>query len=179
MAQATPIPPAIAMAAMTTTETTPSDLRTLWSPVRRLRRLRARLAMTSRMPVRQRAQVRCPRLGTTLQGLRLPCRAVTFDEALGALLAMVGEQVGVDVLDSGPNPQLVASFGGVLRAGYSMTGGDPSEQESIYIRLESGDSPAALSLNRELFRDAMVLPDGSLSIRLGGVALLVTRGQTP
>src|SRR4051812_24164719 len=63
MAQATPIPPAIAMAAMTTTETTPSDLRTRWSPVRRLRRLRARLAMTSRMPVRQRAQVRWPLTG--------------------------------------------------------------------------------------------------------------------
>jgi len=100
---------------------------------------------------------------------------MTFDEALAALLAMVGQRVGVDILDSGPNPQLVATFGGVLRAGHSMTGGEPSVGESIYVRLESGDSPAALSLNRELFRDAMVHPDGSLSLRLGGVALLVSR----
>lgn len=88
---------------------------------------------------------------------------------------MVGERVGVDVLDSGPNPQLVASFGGVLRAGHSITGGEPSERESIYVRLEAGDTPAALSLNRELFHDAMPLPDGSLSLRFGGVALLVSR----
>lgn len=88
---------------------------------------------------------------------------------------MVGERVGVDVLDSGPNPQLVASFGGLLRAGHSLTGGDPSAGEAIYVRLEAGDAPAALSLNRELFRGAMLLPDGSLSLRFGGVALLVSR----
>jgi hypothetical protein len=100
---------------------------------------------------------------------------VTFDEALAGLLAMVGERVGIDVLDSGPNPQLVATFGGILRAGHSITGGQPSDQEAIYIRLEAGPSPAALSLNRELFRDGMLHPDGSVSMRLGGVALLVTR----
>ncbi len=100
---------------------------------------------------------------------------VTFDEALSALLAMVGEQVGVDVLDSGPSPQLVATFGGVLRAGHSMTGGLPSAGEAIYIRLDASPFPAALSLNRELFRDGMLHPDGSVSLRLGGVALLVTR----
>lgn len=100
---------------------------------------------------------------------------MTFDDALAALLAMVGEKVGIDVLDSGPNPQLVATFGGVLRAGHSMTGGQPSAGEAIYVRLEAGLHPAALSLNRELFRDGMLHPDGSVSLRLGGVALLITR----
>lgn len=100
---------------------------------------------------------------------------MTFDEALSALLALVGERVGIDVLDSGGNPQLVATFGGVLRAGHSITGGEPSDQEAIYIRLEAGSHPAALSLNRELFRGAMLHPDGSLSLRFGGVALLVSR----
>jgi hypothetical protein len=44
---------------------------------------------------------------------------VTFDEALAALLALVGERVAVHVMDAGETPHLVATFGGRLRAGYS------------------------------------------------------------
>jgi hypothetical protein len=58
---------------------------------------------------------------------------VTFDQALAALLAMVGQRVEVDVLDAGGTPHLVATFAGTLKAGWSMTGGEPSEQEAIYV----------------------------------------------
>jgi hypothetical protein len=77
-------------------------------------------------------------------------RAVEFNEALAYLLAMVGQRVEVHVLDAGDSPHLVASFGGKLEAGYSMTGGDPSDQEAIFVRLNAGSETAALSLDREL-----------------------------
>ena len=51
------------------------------------------------------------------------------DEALAALLALVGERVEVHVMDAGETPHLVATFGGRLRAGYSMTGGEPGDNE--------------------------------------------------
>jgi hypothetical protein len=47
---------------------------------------------------------------------------MTFDEALAHLLALVGERVEVHVMDAGETPHLVATFGGRLDAGYSMTG---------------------------------------------------------
>lgn len=100
---------------------------------------------------------------------------MTFDEALAALLAMVGERVGVDVLDAGGSPHLVATFGGVLRAGHSMTGGEPTDQEAIHIRLEAGQEPTALNLNRELYAGGMLHPDGSITLHFGGVALLIGR----
>lgn len=70
---------------------------------------------------------------------------MTFDDALAALLALVGERVEVHVMDAGDSPHLVATFGGVLKAGYSMTGGQPSQQEAIFIRLDAGREVAALS----------------------------------
>ena len=41
---------------------------------------------------------------------------MTFDEALTALLALVGERVEVHVMDAGETPHLVATFGGRLQA---------------------------------------------------------------
>jgi hypothetical protein len=76
---------------------------------------------------------------------------VTFDEALAALLALVGERVEVQVIDAGATPHLVATFGGRLQAGCSMTGGDPGDTEAIFIRLNAGSETAALSLDREVF----------------------------
>ena len=99
---------------------------------------------------------------------------MTFDEALGALLAMVGQRVEVHVLDATDNPHLVASFGGRLQAGYSMTGGDPTEQEAIFVRLDAGEESAALSLDRELYGGGIAHPDGAVTLHLGGVDLLVS-----
>ena len=45
----------------------------------------------------------------------------------------------------------MATFGGRLRAGYSMTGGEPSDNEAIFVRLEAGEEAAAISLDREVF----------------------------
>jgi len=98
---------------------------------------------------------------------------LTFDGALGVLLAMIGQRVVVDVFDAGEHPRLVATFGGTLHAGYSMTGGEPNEQEAIFVRLDSGAENAALSLHRELYGGAISHPDGALTLRLGGVDLLI------
>jgi len=102
---------------------------------------------------------------------------MTFDEALGKLLALIGERVEVQVLDAGESPHLVATFGGRLRGGYSMTGGEPSEQEAIFIRLENGESSAAITLDRELYRGGMAHPDGAVTLRLGGVELVIGRRE--
>ena len=101
---------------------------------------------------------------------------MTFDEALSTLLTMVGEPVDVHVLDGGGSPHLVATFGGRLQAGYSITGGDPGEGESIFVRLRSGESEqASINLDRELYGGGMAHPDGSLTVRFGGVELLIGR----
>jgi len=100
---------------------------------------------------------------------------VIFDEALAALLAMNGERVEVHVLDASDSPHLVASFSGTLQGGYSMTGGEPSEQEAIFVRLNAGRETAAISLDRELFGGGIAHPDGAITVRLGGVDLLISR----
>lgn len=101
-----------------------------------------------------------------------------FDEALSALLALVGQRVEVHVISAGESPHLVATFGGVLRAGYSLTGGEPSDNEAIFVRLDGGEESGSLSLNREVFRDAIHHADGSLTLQLGGVELLISpRGR--
>ena len=100
--------------------------------------------------------------------------SMTFDEALATLLAMVGERVEVNVLDAGDTPHLVATFGGTLKAGYSMTGGDPNDQEAIFIRLTAGDETAAISLDRELYGGGVAHPDGAATLHLGGVDLVVS-----
>jgi hypothetical protein len=99
---------------------------------------------------------------------------VDFDEALGALLGLVGERVEVHVFDASGTPHLVATFGGTLRAGYSMTGGEPNDQESIFVRLESGEEPAAISFDRELYAGGVKHPDGALTTRFGSVELLIS-----
>jgi hypothetical protein len=80
---------------------------------------------------------------------------MTFDEALAALLALVGERVEVHVMDAGETPHLVATFGGRLHAGYSMTGGEPSETEAIFVRFDAGEETAAISLDREVFENGI------------------------
>jgi hypothetical protein len=99
---------------------------------------------------------------------------MTFDEALAAVLALVGERVDVHVFDSSSTPHL-ATFGGRLRAGYSMSGGDLAPNEAIYLRLEAGDESAGLSLDREVFGDAVRHEDGSITLKFGGVELMVAR----
>ncbi len=98
---------------------------------------------------------------------------MTFDDALAALLALVGRRVDVHVVSAGESPHLVATFGGILQAGYSMTGGEPSEHEAIYIRLEAGEEMSSISLNREVYRGAIEHEDGSLTLQLGGVEMLI------
>jgi len=105
---------------------------------------------------------------------------MTFDQALAALLAMVGQPVDVHVLDAGDNPQLVAAFGGRLEAGYSLTGGEPTDEEAIFVRLVSGNGDqevSSLNLNRELYRGGMVHPDGGITMHLGSVDLMISRRE--
>lgn len=92
---------------------------------------------------------------------------MTFDQALAALLALVGRRIEVNVFDAGETPHLIASFGGRLRGAYSVTGGEPSPNEGIFVRFESAGEASSLSLDRELFGGAQEHPDGSLSLRLG------------
>jgi hypothetical protein len=100
---------------------------------------------------------------------------VTFDEALAHLLALVGERVEVHVMDAGETPQLVATFGGRLQAGYSMTGGEPSDTEAIFVRLDAGEETAAISLNREVFEGGLAHEDGAITLQLGGVEFVIAR----
>ncbi len=100
---------------------------------------------------------------------------MTFDEALASLLALVGERVEVHVLDAGRSPHLVATFGGRLQAGYSMTGGEPSDTEAISMRLDAGSEIASISLDREVFEGAIHHSDGAVSLQLGGVELMIAR----
>jgi hypothetical protein len=61
---------------------------------------------------------------------------------------LVGERVEVHVLNAGQSPNLVATFGGRLQAGYSMTGGEPSDAGAIFVRLDAGGETAAISGSR-------------------------------
>jgi len=89
---------------------------------------------------------------------------------------MVGQLVDVHLLDAGDNPQLVAAFGGRLEAGYSLTGGEPTDEEAIFVRFVSGkDDVASLNLNRELYRGGMIHPDGGLTMHSGSVDLMISR----
>ena len=101
---------------------------------------------------------------------------MTFDEALAALLALVGERVEVHVMDAGETPHLVATFGGTLRAGYSMTG-EPSDNEAIFVRLEAGEESAAISLDREVFEGGIAHEDGAITLQLGGVEFVIARRE--
>ncbi len=102
-----------------------------------------------------------------------------FDAALSALLALVGERVEVHVISAGESPHLVATFGGILQAGHSMTGGEPGEHEAIFVRLDAGEENASLSLNREVYHGAIHHGDGSLTLQLGGTEMLIARRGRP
>lgn len=104
---------------------------------------------------------------------------VEFDAALATLLALVGRRVDVHVISAGESPHLVATFGGVLRAGHSMTGGEPSEHEAIFIGLDAGAESGSISLNREVYRGAIEHEDGSLTLQLGGVEMLIAVREPP
>ena len=95
-----------------------------------------------------------------------------FEEALAHLLTLVGRRVEVHVFAAGESPYMVATFGGTLRAGYSM-GGAPSENEAIFVRIEAGEESGSLSINREVYRGAIHHGDDSLTLQLGGVELLI------
>ena len=92
---------------------------------------------------------------------------VSFDEGLAALLALVGERVEVHVLDASGSPHLVATFGGRLQAGYSMTG----------VRLDAGEETAAISLDREVFAGAIQHDDGAVTLQLGGTEVVVAKRE--
>ncbi len=100
---------------------------------------------------------------------------MTFDEALAALLALVGERVAVHVMDAGETPHLVATFGGTLRAGHSVTGGMPGDNEGIFVRLEAGDETAAISLDRQVYEGGIAHEDGSITLKLGGVEFVIAK----
>jgi len=77
---------------------------------------------------------------------------VTFDEALAALLALSGSAWRSTSWTPGRPPHLVATFGGRLHAGYSMTGGEPGDNEAIFVRFDADEETAAISLDRRYSR---------------------------
>ena len=95
------------------------------------------------------------------------------EEKVDPLLAMVGRRVEVHLLDAGDQPHLIAMFGGTLQAAHSLTGGDPQEQEAIFVRLSSGEEAASINLNRELFAGGMLHPDGGITVHFGSVDLMI------
>lgn len=98
---------------------------------------------------------------------------MTFDEALAALLTLVGQRVEVHVMDAGESPHLVATFAGTLQAGYSTSGGEPDERESIFVRIDAGEENASVILDREVYREAIVHPDGAVNLQMGTTELAV------
>jgi hypothetical protein len=78
-------------------------------------------------------------------------------------------------MDAGETSHLVATFGGRLRAGYSMTGGEPSDNEAIFVRLEAGEETAAISLDRQVFQGGLAHEDGSISLQVGGVEFVIAK----
>ncbi len=99
---------------------------------------------------------------------------MTFDEALAALLTLVGRRVEVHVMDAGESPHLVATFAGTLQAGYSTSGGEPDEGESIFVRIDAGEENASVILDREVYREGFVHADGtSISLQMGTTELAV------
>ena len=75
-----------------------------------------------------------------------------------------GTRVEVSIFDSGDVPHMVASMAGVLMGAYSITGGEPTGNEAIFVRLECGDEPASLSLDRELFTAGQLHDDGTIAL---------------
>jgi len=94
-----------------------------------------------------------------------------------ALLALVDERVEVHVMDAGETPHLVATFGGRLHAGYSMTGGEPSDTEAIFVRFDAAEETAAISLDREVFENGIAHEDGAITLQLGGVEFVIARRE--
>ena len=72
---------------------------------------------------------------------------------------------------------LVATFGGKLHAGYSMTGGEPSDTEAIFVRIDAGEETAAISLDREVFEGGIAHEDGAVTLQLGGVEFVIARRE--
>jgi hypothetical protein len=58
-----------------------------------------------------------------------------------------------------------------------MTGGEPSNTEAIFVRLDAGKETAAISLDREMFEGAIAHEDGALTLQLGGVELVIARRE--
>ncbi|MCO5326090.1 MAG: hypothetical protein M9964_03400 [Solirubrobacterales bacterium] len=117
-----------------------------------------------------------PGAGDTISGDerdRREAAEVTFDEALAALLTLVGQRVEVHVMDAGESPHLVATFAGTLQAGYSTSGGEPDEGESIFVRIDAGEENASVILDREVYREAIVHPDGGMNLQMGTTELAV------
>jgi hypothetical protein len=87
---------------------------------------------------------------------------------------LVGERVEVHVVAAGETPHLVATFGGRLHAGYSMTA---SDTEAIFVRFDAGEETAAISLEREVFEGGIAHEDGAVMLQLGGVDFVIARRE--
>src|SRR3954464_2160065 len=73
-----------------------------------------------------------------------------------------------------------AFLGRISAWGVKGMHGCVAPNEAIYLRLEAGEEGAGLSLAREVSGDAIRHDDGSITLRFGGVELLVpgaTRGR--
>lgn len=56
-----------------------------------------------------------------------------------------------------------------------MSGGRPGDKKAIFARLGGGGEQAAISLDRELFAGGIAHPDGAVTIRPGGVDLVISK----
>ena len=58
-----------------------------------------------------------------------------------------------------------------------MTGGQPGDNEAIFVRLEAGEETAAISLDREVFENGIAHEDGAITLQRGGVEFVIARRE--
>jgi hypothetical protein len=107
---------------------------------------------------------------------------VDYEETLGALLALIGRRVSVDVYPSheGAGPGAVAGFVGVLRQATDMQHpDDAAAPEALLLQVGEGADASYLLLEQERFAAAIWRPpaegqdEAALVIDVGGVRLVL------
>jgi hypothetical protein len=106
---------------------------------------------------------------------------VDYEETLGALLALIGRRVSVDVYPSheGGGPGAVAGFVGVLRQATDMQHpDDAAAREALLLQVGEGADASYMLLEQEHFAAGAWRPVGgqdepALLIDVGGVRLVL------
>jgi hypothetical protein len=107
---------------------------------------------------------------------------VDYEETLGAVLALIGRRVSVDVYPShaGGGPGAVAGFVGVLRQATDMQHpDDATAREALLLQVGEGADASYMLLEQEHFAAGTWLPtvggqdEPTLLIVIGGVRLVL------